>query len=392
MSYLCAQLIFPIDVEKTINMQQQFFSLLCAGLWNAPADTSLFGPDTDWAEIYKMGKRQTVTGILLDGIQTLPAECRPSRALYLQWCSDLMVIEEKNHLLNRELANILAKLQEKGIEPVLVKGQGVAQNYREPLHRQSGDIDLYIGAKDFEAANRLLLEDGRIIEEEDFKHIAIERYGVCVENHRVLINLSSPVADHRLQQETNRWHGNHHLCKKVRLENCEVLTPPDAFNVSYLLIHILKHFLSEGIGIRQLCDWACLLYHLPDEEERMRAGRLLKALNLEKTARIFGYILKEYMGLPASCLPVPILPQDEAIAQWLLNDIWTGGNFGKHDEVQRRRLMRHYWTRKLETFFRVLRRCRELGSIAPSEARWYPWALAVQSIRTECKRRSGKHI
>lgn len=379
-------------MEKTIDIQRQFFSLLRAGLWNIPADASLFGPVTDWAEIYKMGKRQTVTGILLDGIQTLPAACRPSRALYLQWCNDLMVIEEKNHLLNRELANILAKLQEKGIEPVLVKGQGVAQYYKEPSHRQSGDIDLYVGAKDFETANRLLLEEGRIVEEEDFKHIAIERHGVCVENHRVLINLSSPVADHRLQQETNCWHGNHHLCKKVRLENCEVLTPPDAFNVSYLLIHILKHFLSEGIGIRQLCDWACLLYHLPDEEERMRAGRLLKALNLEKTARIFGYILKEHMGLPVSCLPVPVLPQDDAIAQWLLNDIWTGGNFGKHDVVQRRRLMRHYWTRKLETFFRVLKRCRELGSISPSEARWYPLALAVQSMRTECRRRSGKHI
>lgn len=366
-------------------MNKEFYTLLRAGLWGTSADPTLFGANTDWAEFYRMAKKQTVTGILLDGIQTLPSGCRPPRMLYLQWCNDLIVTEEKNHLLNRELAEALTLLQKEGIEPVLVKGQGIAQYYREPLHRQPGDIDLYIGPEHFENANRILLKDGRIAEEEDFKHVAIERHGVCIENHRILISLSSPAINHRLQQETERWHNNHGLCHKVRIESCDVLTPPDAYNVSYLLIHILKHFLSEGIGIRQLCDWACLLHNLTDEKARTQAVQLLKALKLEKTARVFGYIATEYIGLPTQYLPIPFQPQDVTTAQWVWNDIWTGGNFGKHG--MRRRPMRNYWLRKWETFGRVLKRCRELGSISPSEARWYPFALTVQSLTTQWKKR-----
>lgn len=36
-------------------------------------------------------------------------------------------------------------------------------------------------------------------------------------------------------------------------------TPPDLFNALFLTKHAQGHFLTEGIPLRHLCDWAILL-------------------------------------------------------------------------------------------------------------------------------------
>ena len=92
--------------------------------------------------LYQSAKVQALLGITFDGMQTLPQELRPKRELYLKWCNALLQIEENNHILNQEIAKVYTLYRANQIEPVLLKGQGVAQNYRNPLHRQCGDIDL----------------------------------------------------------------------------------------------------------------------------------------------------------------------------------------------------------------------------------------------------------
>ena len=115
-----------------------------SGLWGTPVDTTLFNIQTDWAQLYQSAKVQALLGITFDGMQTLPQELRPKRELYLKWCNALLQIEENNHILNQEIAKVYTLYRANQIEPVLLKGQGVAQNYRNPLHRQCGDIDFYI--------------------------------------------------------------------------------------------------------------------------------------------------------------------------------------------------------------------------------------------------------
>ena len=60
-------------------VEKQFFSLLRAGLWDLDVDTSLFEEPIDWQTILEMGRKQTVLGVLADGIAKLPSESRPSK-------------------------------------------------------------------------------------------------------------------------------------------------------------------------------------------------------------------------------------------------------------------------------------------------------------------------
>ena len=366
-------------------LQEQFFELIRAGLWGTPANPVLFDGQTDWKEIYRSARVQALLGVVFDGVQSLPKEKLPPRALYLQWCNVVLQMEENNRLLNRELGRVYALLRKESIEPVLMKGQGLAQNYRHPLHRQCGDIDLFTGLRDYDRANELLRIEASSDEEELYKHASFTWHGIVVENHRILTQLSAPGPNRRLQREIERWHGSAD-CRKRMIEAVEVTLPPLPFDTVFVLLHAIQHFLDEGIGLRQICDWACMLYAQRDMPGREETAALLKALGLEKAARVFGAIVVCYLGLPAEHLPVPFQKADIKTAEWLLSDIWAGGNFGKHNAAQPKR-PRGYWRGKWHTFVRVSKRCREWGAIVPQEARWHPLALALHAVSMQWKKR-----
>lgn len=367
-------------------LQEQFFALVRAGLWGTEADPKLFGAGTDWEQLYRTARAQALLGIVFDGVQTLPADCRPGRVLHLKWCNTLLQIEEKNRLLNRELANVYALCREAGVEPVLLKGQGVAQNYRNPLHRQCGDIDLFTGQDDFEKVNELLMPESTRIEEECFKHIGMTWHGVLIENHRVLNNLNAPSADRRFQQEIARWHHTSEA-RKLRVGDCEVTVPPLTFDAVYILVHSVLHVLNEGIGLRQICDWACLLDKQP--VDKAAVARELRRYGLTRAARVFGVVAVEYLGLDKDKLPVVYTESDLKMGAWLMQDVWAGGNFGQFSEQNSPR-PKGYWSGKWHTLMRVVRRSRKLGRLAPSEARWFPVVVALHSVQMQWKLRTKK--
>lgn len=365
-------------------IQQQFFALLRAGLWGKAPDAALFGAGTDWPALLAASKKQSVQAVVLDGVQMLPPDCRPPKALYLQWCALGLHTEEQNELLNHELGNLYALMRAHGIEPVLVKGQAVAQCYRHPEHRRCGDIDFYIGPEDYERANALLRPEATHEEEEIFKHACMHWHGVIVENHRILISLSRPVADRRMQRLTASWGRDKSACPTLRVGETEARVPSVAFHTAYVLTHATLHFLNEGIGMRQVCDWACLLHAHHSDEELREVARLIRSFGLTRAARLFGALLMKQLDFPAEWLPIPCSPKDFAKADWLLQDIWTGGNFGVGQHRQR---PRGYWAGKWYTLRRVVKRCVQMGALAPGEAFWYPIMVAVHSVQMQVKMR-----
>ena len=97
---------------------------------------------------------------------------------------------------------------------------------------------------------------------------------------------------------------------------------------------------------------------------------------------IFGVVAVNYLGLPMEDLPIPYTQKDIETGEWLLNDIWQGGNFGQHNQNRKQR-PKGYWSGKWYTFTRATQRCREFGALAPAEARWYPLMLAVHSAQVQ---------
>lgn len=370
--------------------QRAFFELVRAGLWGTQADAAAFGSGTDWRRLYDCGRNQTMLGVMLDGIRTLPADARPDRLLYLQWCASVARTEDNNRKLNAEIANLFALLRTHGVEPVLLKGQGVARNYPEPLHRQCGDIDIYIGKRNYELVNGLLRTDGEETDEECLKHSAFSWHGVTVENHRVLIQMKSPADDRRLQRNIASWHGTE---REVRfdLAGCRVSVPPVEFDAVFVLYHAVTHLLHGGVGLRQVCDWACLLHSNRATIDRRAVADELDALHLAKAARVFGALAVKYLGLPAEEVPVAFGPKDEATCDWLMGEIWDSGNFGRSD-TDRKQRPRGYWRGKWHTFTTSLSRGRKLWRLSPREAVWIPFTMILNVIKVQLHLRFGREV
>lgn len=94
--------------------------------------------------------------------------------------------------------------------------------------------------------------------------------------------------------------------------------------------------MNEGIGLRQICDWACMLHAQRDLPGKEEIALLLKSFGLEKAARVFGALAVRYLGLSIEVLPIVYQQKDIQTADWLLNDVWQGGNFGQYDEERKK--------------------------------------------------------
>ena len=354
--------------DKELNLE--FLELVKAGLWDYLPDNKLFSESTDWKRIYDLSQTQSLSGIVLDGINKLPKELLPPRALYIKWCAEILHIEDENLRLDKEVANLFSLLRSYEIEPVLMKGQAIAKLYPEPTHRASGDIDIYIGKENYDKVNKILSNEGEALEKWSPKHIMYKWHEVIIENHRLIGKMISPRLNRKLHSLVDEWHLTGNTDSMVIAGTRITILPLD-FNIVFLLLHSVIHLMGFGIGLRQICDWAIILNRYKDQINRPYVKILLKKLGLTKASKIFGALSVNYLGLPKEDLIIPYSNKDEHQAELLLEDILHNGNFGFSGERGKNR--RGNWIKKINNFLRTSKRSWQLRLIAPEEAFWKPY-------------------
>lgn len=363
-------------MNKTI---EEFFELVRSGLWGSTPRQEMFSSHVDWQTLYDYSRAQAFLGIVLDGIKRLPDNLRPPRLLYIKWCAEVLQIEDDNRKLDSEVVNLFNLFRSNDIEPILMKGQGISRNYPEPLHRSSGDIDLFIGEKNLEKANSLLLEDGESYGNWNPKHESLHWHDVTVENHWHIVWMAYPKANASLQKIVDEWYlGGKY--DKVIIEGNEISVPPLDFNVVFILLHTVQHLVSGGVGLRQVCDWILLLHNRRNDIDKLEVRKILKELDLVRACRIFGALAVKYLGLPENDLIVPFTPQDEKESLVLLEDILYSGNFGCTGEKAKRK-PKNWVKRRIFNFRNTVKRQFFLKRILPGSAIWYTYTFISSFIK-----------
>lgn len=274
-------------------------------------------------------------------------------------------IKQQNEIVN-ERAEMLARiLAAWGYRTCVLKGQGVAHLYSNPLLRQSGDIDIWVDGKQDEIIS-CLRSNFIGIRNIDYVHSGAGFFNdVEVEVHYRPSWMYNPISNRKLQKyfKANKELQFTHLDEKVGFAY-----PTIDFNLVYSLIHINRHIFEEGIGLRQLVDYYYILKH-SSSEGRNAAFRQLRRLSLKKFAAAIMYIEKEVLGIEEAFL---LCAPDRKGGKFLLDEIMRGGNFGQHDS-------RNEWYDKDSRFkrglFHLKRNWRYLKHY-PSEVLWIPaWSI-----------------
>ena len=290
----------------------------------------------EWEGIYDESGRQAVTGILLHGLDKLPAEQRPPQMVLLQWRGEGQMIEQLNQVMDKRCCQLLRKLNGCGLRGSILKGQGIALLYDNELHslRQSGDIDVYVDCGQ-KRAMEFARSTGQGDVEWDYKHLHLNLWNDTeVEMHyrvEVLLNLWK-------NRKLQKWFKEHedqifgHTDSTEHSEIYRMMTPTVEFNVYYILLHIYRHFLYEGVGMRQIIDYYFVLKAIANTEGIDKTNSATEAVSqfgIKKFARGLMWVMKEALGMPSEWM---LWEPDAKEGKYILKQVMTGGNFGHYDE------------------------------------------------------------
>lgn len=337
--------------------------LLRVALWNASLETSL--DEKDWREVIQFAHKQTLDGIIPDALQQMSRENYPSLSVRRQMISSVLQVEMLNKIMNTELLEFVKILEVKNIPYVLLKGQGVATYYKNPLHRTPGDIDLYIPKCLYLEANECMKAFGGTRGDESRHHIDYIARGLVWELHHSVQYFQSQKRNHLFMEFVDEALSQSPVYVSINEQQVRVLPP--TINLVMLLSHILDHFLCQGIGLRQLCDYAMVLNGTYQQIDRESLRRYLERLSLTRAYRVFGQLCVDYLGLSSGKLMLKVGNRDKCMARKVMEDCIDGGNFGKkaHDGRETLKTAITYYTR---FFTRLIK----FGYISPSEAILWP--------------------
>ena len=317
------------------NAEIQYFTLLRSALWDTPV--AIDGP-VEWEAVMRLAKHHANTALLGGVASQMTGDNRPSEAML----GKMQAVMRGNLLSQMNLKQILASavllLREHDIEPVLLKGFGLAMLYPNPSLRQFGDIDLYVGLEDFHEACRLLrtLPGGyNWGEEVDKGHQYNIEFGQYpMEIHRVSADMNDPkVAKIYANIELDGLRTN---TQRVDYEGLEISLPSKEFMVFYTFYHAWHHFMITGVGWRQISDVTMALHAYHGQLDLDKLKQWFDSMHLTKPWQAFGYLMVEQLGLPKAEMPF-YDAQCQRTAQRLYRKVMEVGNFGRNSRFKQRR-------------------------------------------------------
>lgn len=351
-------------------MNQLFFELIRVAIGRSVC-LSHTPNAKEWTNLYRAAEKQALVGVCFYGAQKLACQGQISYLsipLKMKWLATSVQIMQRNELMTRRCVEVQELLTKAGFKSVILKGQGNAALYADvssashipefqngssllASYRQSGDIDIYVDASREEViAFAKSLGDAK--PDWDYKHLHLRVFDDTeVEVHYVpelLMNLCKNrklqkwFASHKdalVKREINMDEEGSAHCSSAAINPYSRFTKPSIeFNLFYVLLHAYRHFLSEGVGLRQMMDYYFVLRSVsshPDSNAKASSlsredmGAIFREFGMMRFAKGVMWLMQEVFGLEEEYL---LCEPDVKEGRYILSQIMEGGNFGHHDK------------------------------------------------------------
>lgn len=318
-------------MEENKHLLDAFFALLRAGLWGTTPDPAFFVSftETQWQALLALAQKQAVLGLIYAGVSRLPKELMPDQQLLLRLYGFSEQIRKSNAKVIAVAQEVCSWFEEAGLEPIVLKGFSVGAFYATPDLRQPGDIDLFFH-RDYEKVVDIVQHRG-ITVELNANHDKFWYQGVLIELHSQPFRPLYPIPDLDLSpiwQETT--------VGRFRVLNIKA-------NALLLLLHPAKHFMKEGLGLRQICDWAVFLKCNTGKSEISEALEEMRRQGASRFVFSLLAILVRYLGF--ECNETEKYAIDDCQMNRMIQLILNRGNFGFEGKHFRNSSdwCRYYW-------------------------------------------------
>ena len=285
-------------------MINSIFPLLRLGLDNSSIEKESLSDFivmsvSQWTAVGDLARKQGVLGIVLDGADKLQmskygATRELSANLKLEWIGEVLQMEQRNQRQAKVMEEMAQKWKPAGCQVMVMKGQANSTFYPHPLHRSPGDIDCYLFGS-YKKGNDVAKSTGATVNEEWYKHSEIFYKGEVFENHQFFVHTRSGKRSKRLEDELEK-------ALKVDEKQFEPLSlstvmPPVQWVAMFLTYHACGHFLTEGLRLKQILDWAMFLKAHQDKVNWNEFYAFCERYHLRRFADAMTAISKDYLGV-----------------------------------------------------------------------------------------------
>lgn len=303
------------STKQRSEAQKVLLALLANRLFGAQKEIP---EDTDYLAVAKEAQFQAVTAAAFNGTplpQAVKEKINDEVISYI--ASGASVFSAHS-----ELDGLLRK---NGVPYVILKGAASAYYYPDPLNRAMGDVDFLVKKDDIPRATEILKNAGFTPwKEAHICHIVFTK-----ENEHLEMHFEPAGIPNGKQGEMIRGYLSDAIDRAnyVQTELCSFYNPSKFHHGLIMLLHMQHHLLSEGIGLRHLCDWAVFVNSMTNEEFTATFQEKLRRAGLYKFAQTISLAAHIGMDLPYR----DFMGDDKCLAEDILNDILSGGNFGAKD-------------------------------------------------------------
>ena len=292
-----------------MEMKDFFLACVSAGLAGRQTDVP---EDCDWDALFRISQEQKLTAVVYSALaktgQTPPV-----------WRSAAMRDVVYQAQAGAEFLRLYRALSERGLHPLVVKGILCRETYPEPDARISSDEDLYVPLAEYDRFHQIMKELGFKTEEPDMENAHELRYfrnGLMIEGHWELFPQDNSALNALNALSEGFWART--VTREVSGVPMRVLEPTD--HMTFLLLHLFKHFINSGAGVRQICDVAQWAKANPIEWPRV-----LEAMQAAHAALFAGAVFdagERFFGMPYPT------GWPRADCEALLSDALDGGVYG----------------------------------------------------------------
>lgn len=202
--------------------------------------------ELDWQRTLETARRHSVSNLLFYGIEKLPAEQQPRKAVYQ--CLEQITLKELMRSYGQLDAaeELLAEAEREGLYMLAVKGVNTKKHYPESDMRSMGDIDILYRDTQHEQVKAMMEKLGYDGFQEGRKHDHYQRKPYAgVELHRELVAAESEYGTYYsdIWDRVQPRKGCRYI-HEMRLEDEYI----------FAIVHLVEHFKHGGVGIRFLMD------------------------------------------------------------------------------------------------------------------------------------------
>ncbi|MGL5715680.1 MAG: nucleotidyltransferase domain-containing protein [Paraclostridium sp.] len=290
--------------------------------------SSLYLNKEEILNLLEESERHKVKGLIYTGWDKDRSTSNISDDTVEAWKKSTIMTGIRESRQMKNVGFVLKKIQEQGIDTIVLKGLVLRDLYPIPDQRTMNDADILVKREDIDKTKKILLDLGFEEGHDSCHHVDFYNpsYGK-VELHWQLIDESYFRGDTSFEDEI--WHRT----IPVNVGGTTTLSLGWEDLLLHSCAHMASHMARVGFGIRYLCDLVVILEHKSDE---ICWDNFMKLAKQSKVDRFVCYLFAACNKLFNMEVPSEVLDYikiDDRCLDELINSIYESGVHGKRNLV-----------------------------------------------------------